>query len=128
MMRTPPPAVTAGSALAVLVLVGSALTLLPAGADPVPVPTYASAPTPTPTPTPPATTVPANTATPLPAGGTSLDDAIAIALARTGGDQVTDVEREIEHGRVEWKVRVLTGDGERRIRIDADTGAVTRSD
>jgi hypothetical protein len=58
----------------------------------------------------------------------SADDAAGIALARYGGT-VREVEREMEHGRMEWKVEVTAADGtEYDVRLDARTGAVTRVD
>jgi hypothetical protein len=58
----------------------------------------------------------------------SADDAAGIALARYGGT-VHEVERELEHGRLEWKVEIVAADGtEYDVRVDAQTGAVTRAD
>jgi peptidase YpeB-like protein len=58
----------------------------------------------------------------------SADDAARIAQARYGGT-VHEIEREVEHGRLEWKVELTATDGTSRdVRIDAVTGAVTRVD
>jgi uncharacterized membrane protein YkoI len=58
----------------------------------------------------------------------SADDAGRIATDRVGGT-VREVEREIEHGRAEWKVEVIGADGvEYDVRVDAETGAITRID
>jgi hypothetical protein len=45
------------------------------------------------------------------------------------GGTVREVEREVEHGRVEWKVEITARDGNTYdVRLDAATGAVTRID
>jgi uncharacterized membrane protein YkoI len=62
------------------------------------------------------------------AGTLSADDASRIVTDRWGGT-VHEVEREVEHGRLEWKVEVTAGDGRTYdVRVDAGTGAVTRVD
>ncbi|MHA6792493.1 PepSY domain-containing protein [Pseudonocardia bannensis] len=60
----------------------------------------------------------------------ALDRAAAeqIALDRVGGGAVTRTEHEIEHGRPEWKVRIVNGGVEHDVRVDAGTGTVTRID
>lgn len=73
-----------------------------------------------------------STATPTgtPAAPTALtaDDARRIATDRFGGT-VREVEREFEHGRVEWKVEITASDGVTYdVRVDASTGAITRVD
>jgi hypothetical protein len=70
-----------------------------------------------------------DTPSPAPAGGElSADDAVGIVLARYGGT-VREVEREWEHGGLEWKVEITAADGiEYDVRVDAGTGAVTRVD
>jgi peptidase YpeB-like protein len=66
--------------------------------------------------------------TSVPAGSLSAADASRIVVERVGGT-VHEVEREVEHGRVEWKVEVTARDGNTYdIRVDAETGAVTRVD
>jgi hypothetical protein len=70
---------------------------------------------------------PTNTAAPG-AGSLSADDASRIAQERLGGT-VREVEREVEHGRLEWKVEITARDGNTYdVRIDAQSGAITRID
>jgi uncharacterized membrane protein YkoI len=58
----------------------------------------------------------------------TADDAARIAQARVGGT-VHEVEREVEHGRLEWKVEITAADGVTYdMRIDAVTGDLTRVD
>lgn len=72
------------------------------------------------------TSVPTDTPVPDSGTGLSADDASRIAVERVGGT-VREVELELEHGRVEWKVDVVAADGVRYdVRIDAETGEVTR--
>lgn len=81
----------------------------------------------TPTSESPTSSTPTGTATPAP-GGLSAADASRIVLDRMGGT-VREVEREMEHGRMEWKVEVTAGDGRTYdVRVDAQTGTVTRVD
>ena len=69
-----------------------------------------------------------STPTAAPAAGLSADDAGRIVTDRVGGT-VREIEREEEHGRIEWKVEVTTADGNTYdVRVDAQTGAVTRVD
>jgi uncharacterized membrane protein YkoI len=116
-MRTPRLALAAAaSTVALLGLGGTALAL---GAEDTPqaaVTTSAGATT--------STTAPATTA----AAPTSIGSAQASAIAvdRVGGGQVTKVERELEHGRVEWKADVLRGGVRYEVRVDAATGTVVR--
>lgn len=49
-----------------------------------------------------------------------------IALDRVGGGQVTKVERELEHGRTEWKYRILHNGQSYEVRVDAASGRITR--
>lgn len=56
----------------------------------------------------------------------SADQAANIALAKVGGGYVDEVERELEHGRWEWKVEVIRAGTEYDVRVDAQTGAITR--
>ncbi|HEY0453707.1 PepSY domain-containing protein [Actinophytocola sp.] len=69
------------------------------------------------------------TSTPSAAPGQlSADDAGRIAQERLGGGTVINIERELEHGRTEWKVE-LTKDGVTYdVRVDASTGDITRID
>lgn len=57
----------------------------------------------------------------------SADEAAAVALAHVGSGHVGEIEREFEHGRREWKVEIRDGGREHDVRVDAVTGAVTRS-
>lgn len=58
----------------------------------------------------------------------TADDAARIAQARVGGT-VHEIEREVEHGRLEWKVEITGADGVTYdMRIDAVTGDLTRVD
>jgi hypothetical protein len=64
-------------------------------------------------------------------GGTGDDGvgrarATEIALGLVGGGRVTEVEREVERGRLEWKIEVRSGSVEYDVRVDAATGAITR--
>jgi uncharacterized membrane protein YkoI len=54
----------------------------------------------------------------------SLDAAKAIAIKAAGGGQVTDIERETEHGRAVWDVEVLVGDVEHDLDVDRASGEV----
>jgi uncharacterized membrane protein YkoI len=65
------------------------------------------------------------TAIPTPAASVPVERARELAVAEVGGGEVTKVESEVEHGRLEWKVVVLSGGVEHDVRIDATTGAVT---
>ncbi|MET0233151.1 MAG: PepSY domain-containing protein [Kibdelosporangium sp.] len=49
-----------------------------------------------------------------------------IALDRVGGGQVTKVERELEHGRTEWKYRIVHNGQTYDVRVDATSGGITR--
>jgi cytoskeletal protein RodZ len=58
----------------------------------------------------------------------SADDAARIVRERVGGT-VHEVEREVEHGRLEWKVEITGRDGVTYdVRVDAVTGEFTRVD
>jgi uncharacterized membrane protein YkoI len=58
----------------------------------------------------------------------SPDDAARIANERVPG-AVVEIEQEFEHGRVEWKVEIAGTDGVRYdVRVDAETGSITRVD
>ncbi|OLF12900.1 hypothetical protein BLA60_06490 [Actinophytocola xinjiangensis] len=62
-----------------------------------------------------------------PAGpGLGPDDAVALVQKRLGGGQVHEVEREHEHGRLEWKVEITKDGVTYDIRVDASSGEVTR--
>lgn len=140
-MTTTRIATLAATTLALVAIGGTALAL--DGADtpaptPTPVamasPTTAPTTTPTPAPTPisvgaPSPATSATTPTPAPAAdGVGRDRAVAVALERVGGGQVTAVTRESEHGRVEWDVEIRRGGVEQDVHVDAITGAVTHLD
>jgi uncharacterized membrane protein YkoI len=55
----------------------------------------------------------------------SVEEAKAIALARVNGS-VTKIEKEMEHGRLEYKFEIQSSEGEVDVRVDAETGAITR--
>ncbi len=78
-----------------------------------------------------ATTAPASTtSTSSSSAPTELtaDDASRLVRERMGGT-VHEVEREIEHGRLEWKVEITARDGVTYdVRVDAATSDVTRVD
>ncbi len=58
----------------------------------------------------------------------TADDASRLVRERMGGT-VHEIEREIEHGRLEWKVEITARDGVTYdVRVDAVTGDVTRVD
>ncbi|HEX6681504.1 MAG TPA: PepSY domain-containing protein [Candidatus Limnocylindrales bacterium] len=56
----------------------------------------------------------------------SRDRAEAIALARTSGGNVDEVENEFEHGRAAWKVRVVKDGIRYDVYLDKATGAIFR--
>ncbi len=62
------------------------------------------------------------------ARGLSADDAARMVREHLGGGTVRTVEREVEHGRVEWKVEITKAGVTYDIRVDALSGAVTRVD
>lgn len=55
-------------------------------------------------------------------------EAAAIAVRHVGGGTVTEIEREFEHGRLEWKVEVVHNGQEVDVRVDSRTGKITRVD
>jgi uncharacterized membrane protein YkoI len=59
------------------------------------------------------------------AGSLSIEEAAKIALAKVNGT-ITEVENEMEHGRLEYKFEILSNRGEVDVRVDAQTGEVTR--
>lgn len=68
-------------------------------------------------------------ATPAPsAGGTaqrvSREQAIQIAQRRVPGARVTEVEREVEHGRATWKVELRDGRTEFEVHVAIDNGEI----
>ena len=61
-------------------------------------------------------------------GGVTSDDAERIALGRVGGGRVVRTEREFEHGRWEWHVRIEGSGGRYDVRVDGETGTVRADD
>jgi uncharacterized membrane protein YkoI len=55
----------------------------------------------------------------------SMEEASKIALNKVNGT-ITEVEKEMEHGRLEYKFEILSNRGEADVRVDAQTGEVTR--
>jgi uncharacterized membrane protein YkoI len=55
----------------------------------------------------------------------SVDEAAKIALSKVNGT-ISEVEKEWEHGRLEYKFEIQSNRGEADIRVDAETGEVTR--
>jgi uncharacterized membrane protein YkoI len=51
--------------------------------------------------------------------------AAEIAISEVNGT-VEEIEQELEHGRMEYKVELNTSTGEAEVRIDAETGKVVR--
>lgn len=110
----------AAGTLTLLALGGTAVALGSTG-TPAPTPvavTSTSSPTSSPT------------TTPTAAAGETMSEELAreLAVAQAGGGTVTNVEQEVEHGRLEWKVDVLRDGVQQDIRIDAATGTVARHD
>lgn len=71
---------------------------------------------------------PTRTATPTQDVRVSQKEAVGIAKNRVGGGQVTEIEWEVEHGRTEWKVELVRDGVECEVRVDATTGAITRTE
>ncbi|OLS41857.1 PepSY domain-containing protein [Bacillus sp. MRMR6] len=57
----------------------------------------------------------------------SLEEASKIATNTVSGT-ITEVEKEMEHGRLEYTFEIESKNGEVEVRIDAQTGEVTRID
>jgi uncharacterized membrane protein YkoI len=55
----------------------------------------------------------------------SMEKASKIALNKVNGT-ITEVEKEMEHGRLEYKFEIHSNRGEADVRVDAQTGKVTR--
>jgi len=64
----------------------------------------------------------------VPATRLTADEAARLVKSRLGGGVVHEVEREVEHGRVEWKVEITKDGVTYDIRVDSLSGAVTRVD
>jgi uncharacterized membrane protein YkoI len=103
----------AAAALTLLVLGGTAYAL---GTDDIPTVTAVPAASVTDTTT---TAAAAPTDDRIP-----VDRAREIAVAAVGGGEVTKVESEVEHGRLQWKVDVRSDGVAHEVRIDAATGDV----
>jgi uncharacterized membrane protein YkoI len=76
-------------------------------------------------PSPALTADPSTSSTPA-AATLSADEASAIALQHVGAGRVTGIERELEHGRTQWKVTVTDGTRTIVVRVDATTAAITQ--
>jgi uncharacterized membrane protein YkoI len=66
-----------------------------------------------------------STSTSKSAGSLSIEEAAKIALTKVNGT-ITEVENEMEHGRLEYKFEIQSNRGEADVRVDAQTGEVTR--
>ncbi|WHZ02768.1 PepSY domain-containing protein [Neobacillus sp. YX16] len=55
----------------------------------------------------------------------SVEEAAKIALNKVSG-KITEVEKEWEHGKLEFDFEIQTNRGEADVRVDAQTGDVTR--
>ncbi|WP_328348172.1 PepSY domain-containing protein [Micromonospora sp. NBC_00421] len=51
-----------------------------------------------------------------------------IALAKAGGGQITEIEREQEEGRPVWSVEIINGDTEHEVEVDRESGAIVKSE
>jgi uncharacterized membrane protein YgcG len=116
--------VVAAAAGALVVSAGSAWAL---GTNGDPVRTAATPTTATST-TQPTSSTTSTTTSSTPAARLTADDAARIVQARLGGGVVREVEAEFEHGRLEWKVQIVKDGVRYDIRIDAQTGDVTRAE
>ena len=57
----------------------------------------------------------------------SVEEAAKIAIGKVKG-KVVKVEKEMEHGRLEYKFEIKTSSGESDVRVDAISGEITRVD
>ncbi|NYE05457.1 putative membrane protein YkoI [Bacillus niacini] len=55
----------------------------------------------------------------------SVEEAAKIATNEVNGT-ITEVEKEMEHGRLEYKFEIQSDQGEADVRVDAETGNITR--
>lgn len=55
----------------------------------------------------------------------SVEEAAKIATSEVNGT-ITEVEKEMEHGRLEYKFEIQSDQGEADVRVDAETGEITR--
>ncbi|WFE38678.1 PepSY domain-containing protein [Micromonospora sp. WMMD998] len=67
-------------------------------------------------------------AVPAAGGGVSRQRAAEVALARTGGGRVTEIEAETEHGRPAWSVKVVRDGWRHEIKVDRGTGTVVEAE
>ncbi|MCX4386424.1 PepSY domain-containing protein [Micromonospora peucetia] len=63
-------------------------------------------------------------------GGDAVSEQRAgeIALARAGGGQIVEVEREKEDGRAVWSVEIVAGQTEHEIDVDRGDGTVVKAE
>ncbi|WHY02140.1 PepSY domain-containing protein [Neobacillus sp. DY30] len=66
-----------------------------------------------------------STASPSNTSSISVEEASKIAVKEVNGT-ITKVEKEMEHGRLEYKFEIQSDQGEVDVRVDAETGKVTR--
>lgn len=55
----------------------------------------------------------------------SAEEAAKIAVNEVNGT-ITEVEKEVEHGRLEYKFEIQSDQGEADVGVDAETGKITR--
>jgi uncharacterized membrane protein YkoI len=55
----------------------------------------------------------------------SVEEAAKIAVNEVNGT-ITEIENEMEHGRLEYKFEIQSDQGEADVRVDAETGNITR--
>ncbi|MCL6570905.1 MAG: PepSY domain-containing protein [Bacillus sp. (in: Bacteria)] len=55
----------------------------------------------------------------------TAEKAVEIAVSEVSGT-VAEIEQELEHGRLEYKVELDTSIGEAKVRIDAETGKIVK--
>jgi uncharacterized membrane protein YkoI len=55
----------------------------------------------------------------------SIEEASKIATNEVNG-KITKIEKEMEHGRLEYKFEIQSDQGEADVRVDAETGKITR--
>lgn len=55
----------------------------------------------------------------------SIEEAAKIATNEVNG-KITEIEKEMEHGRLEYKFEIQSDQGEADVRVDAETGKITR--
>ncbi|HEX2133697.1 MAG TPA: PepSY domain-containing protein [Actinophytocola sp.] len=135
--------VVAAAAGVLVVSAGTAVALATNDSTPSavqPLPTASSTSTSTPTSSTPTSSTPdtstsdtstsTSSDTPTAQGDPRLtpDAAAQLVRHRLGGGQVREIERETEHGRLEWKVEITKDGVTHDVRVDAETGDITRVD